>query len=87
MVFSKMQYTHKEMTVADQESSQAVTLAKQVLQDKYGVQKVNISKMQGVPEMITIKQLSELVEGLIEDSMYYSQIHFVYIGESNGFNN
>ena len=87
MVFSKMQYTHKEMTVADQKSSQAVTLAKQVLQDKYGVQKVNISKMQGVPEMITIKQLSELVEGLIEDSMYYSQIHFVYIGESNGFNN
>ncbi len=72
MVFSKMQYTHKEMTVADQKSSQAVTLAKQVLQDKYGVQKVNISKMQGVPEMITIKQLSELVEGLIEDSMYYS---------------
>ena len=70
MVFSKMQYTHKEMTVADQKSSQAVTLAKQVLQDKYGVQKVNISKMQGVPEMITIKQLSELVEGLIEDSMY-----------------
>ena len=69
MVFSKMQYTHKEMTVADQKSSQAVTLAKQVLQDKYGVQKVNISKMQGVPEMITIKQLSELVEGLIEDSM------------------
>lgn len=87
MVFSKMQYTHKEMTVADQKSSQAVTLAKQVLQDKYGVQKVNISKMQGVPEMITIKQLSELVEDLIEDSMYYSQIHFVYIGESNGFNN
>lgn len=87
MVFSKMQYTHKEMTVADQKSSQAVTLAKQVLQDKYGVQKVNISKMQGVPEMITIKQLSELVEGLIEDSMYYSQIHFVHIGESNGFNN
>jgi hypothetical protein len=79
MVFSKMQYTHKEMTVADQKSSQAVTLAKQVLQDKYGVQKVNISKMQGVPEMITIKQLSELVEGLIEDSMYCSQIHFVYI--------
>jgi hypothetical protein len=72
MVFSKMQYTHKEMTVADQKSSQAVTLAKQVLQDKYGVQKVNISKMQGVPEMITIKQLSELVEDLIEDSMYYS---------------
>lgn len=71
MVFSKMQYTHKEMTVADQKSSQAVTLAKQVLQDKYGVQKVNISKMQGVPEMITIKQLSELVEDLIEDSMYY----------------
>lgn len=69
MVFSKMQYTHKEMTVADQKSSQAVTLAKQVLQDKYGVQKVNISKMQGVPEMITIKQLSELVEGLIEASM------------------
>ncbi len=67
-----MQYTHKEMTVADQKSSQAVTLAKQVLQDKYGVQKVNISKMQGVPEMITIKQLSELVEDLIEDSMYYS---------------
>ena len=66
-----MQYTHKEMTVADQKSSQAVTLAKQVLQDKYGVQKVNISKMQGVPEMITIKQLSELVEDLIEDSMYY----------------
>lgn len=64
-----MQYTHKETTVADQKSSQAVTLAKQVLQDKYGVQKVNISKMQGVPEMITIKQLSELVEGLIEDSM------------------
>lgn len=64
-----MQYTHKEMTVADQKSSQAVTLAKQVLQDKYGVQKVNISKMQGVPEMITIKQLSELVEGLIEASM------------------
>jgi mitochondrial fission protein ELM1 len=60
------------MTVADQKSSQAVTLAKQVLQDKYGVQKVNISKMQGVPEMITIKQLSELVEDLIEDSMYYS---------------
>lgn len=72
MVFSKMQYTHKETTVADQKSSQAVTLAKQVLQDKYGVQKVNISKMQGVPEMITIKQLSELVEDLIEDSMYYS---------------
>lgn len=72
MVFSKMQYTHKEMTVADQKSNQAVTLAKQVLQDKYGVQKVNISKMQGVPEMITIKQLSELVEDLIEDSMYYS---------------
>ena len=72
MVFSKMQYTHKEMTVADQKSSQAVTLAKQVLQDKYGVQKVNISKMHGVPEMITIKQLSELVEDLIEDSMYYS---------------
>lgn len=72
MVFSKMQYTHKEMTVADQKSSQAVTLAKQVLQDKYGVQKVNVSKMQGVPEMITIKQLSELVEDLIEDSMYYS---------------
>ena len=71
MVFSKMQYTHKEMTVADQKSSQAVTLAKQVLQDKYGVQKVNISKMQGVPELITIKQLSELVEDLIEDSMYY----------------
>lgn len=71
MVFSKMQYTHKEMTVADQKSSQAVTLAKQVLQDKYGVQKVNISKMHGVPEMITIKQLSELVEDLIEDSMYY----------------
>ena len=67
-----MQYTHKETTVADQNSSQAVTLAKQVLQDKYGVQKVNISKMQGVPEMITIKQLSELVEDLIEDSMYYS---------------
>ncbi len=67
-----MQYTHKETTVADQKSSQAVTLAKQVLQDKYGVQKVNISKMQGVPEMITIKQLSELVEDLIEDSMYYS---------------
>ena len=67
-----MQYTHKEMTVADQKSSQAVTLAKQVLQDKYSVQKVNISKMQGVPEMITIKQLSELVEDLIEDSMYYS---------------
>lgn len=67
-----MQYTHKEMTVADQKSSQAVTLAKQVLQDKYGVQKVNVSKMQGVPEMITIKQLSELVEDLIEDSMYYS---------------
>ena len=67
-----MQYTHKESTVADQKSSQAVTLAKQVLQDKYGVQKVNISKMQGVPEMITIKQLSELVEDLIEDSMYYS---------------
>ena len=67
-----MQYTHKEMTVADQKSSQAVTLAKQVLQDKYGVQKVNISKMQGVPELITIKQLSELVEDLIEDSMYYS---------------
>ena len=66
-----MQYTHKETTVADQKSSQAVTLAKQVLQDKYGVQKVNISKMQGVPEMITIKQLSELVEDLIEDSMYY----------------
>lgn len=76
MVFSKMQYTHKEMTVADQKSSQAVTLAKQVLQDKYGVQKVNVSKMQGVPEMITIKQLSELVEDLIEDSMYDSQIHF-----------
>lgn len=72
MVFSKMQYTHKEMTVADQKSSQAVTLAKQVLQDKYGVQKVNVSKMQGVPEMITIKQLSELVEDLIEDSMYYN---------------
>lgn len=72
MVFSKMQYTHKEMTVADQKSSQAVTLAKQVLQDKYGVQKVNVSKMNGVPEMITIKQLSELVEDLIEDSMYYS---------------
>ena len=72
MVFSKMQYTHKEMTVADQKSSQAVTLAKQVLQDKYGVQKVNVSKMQGVPEMITIKQLSELVEDLIEDSKYYS---------------
>lgn len=72
MVFSKMQYTYKEMTVTDQKSSQAVTLAKQVLQDKYGVQKVNISKMQGVPEMITIKQLSELVEDLIEDSMYYS---------------
>ena len=67
-----MQYTHKETTVADQKSSQAVTLAKQVLQDKYGVQKVNISKMQGVPELITIKQLSELVEDLIEDSMYYS---------------
>lgn len=67
-----MQYTHKETTVADQKSSQAVTLAKQVLQDKYGVQKVNVSKMQGVPEMITIKQLSELVEDLIEDSMYYS---------------
>ena len=67
-----MQYTHKEMTVADQKSSQAVTLAKQVLQDKYGVQKVNVSKMQGVPEMITIKQLSELVEDLIEDSKYYS---------------
>ena len=67
-----MQYTHKEMTVADQKSSQAVTLAKQVLQDKHGVQKVNISKMQGVPEMITIKQLSELVEDLIKDSMYYS---------------
>ena len=66
-----MQYTHKETTVADQKSSQAVTLAKQVLQDKYGVQKVNISKMHGVPEMITIKQLSELVEDLIEDSMYY----------------
>ena len=66
-----MQYTHKETTVADQKSSQAVTLAKQVLQDKYGVQKVNISKMQGVPELITIKQLSELVEDLIEDSMYY----------------
>lgn len=49
-----MQYTHKEMTVADQKSNQAVTLAKQVLQDKYGVQKVNISKMQGVPEMITM---------------------------------
>ena len=72
MVFSKMQYTFKETNVADQKSSQAVTLAKQVLQDKYGVQKVNVSKMQGVPEMITIKQLSELVEGLIEDSMYYS---------------
>ena len=72
MVFSKMQYTYKETNVADQKSSQAVTLAKQVLQDKYGVQKVNISKMQGVPEMITIKQLSELVEDLIEDSMYYS---------------
>ena len=72
MVFSKKQYTHKETTVADQKSSQAVTLAKQVLQDKYGVQKVNISKMQGVPELITIKQLSELVEDLIEDSMYYS---------------
>ena len=67
-----MQYTYKETNVADQKSSQAVTLAKQVLQDKYGVQKVNISKMQGVPEMITIKQLSELVEDLIEDSMYYS---------------
>ena len=64
-----MQYTHKEMTVADQKSSQAVTLAKQVLQDKYGVQKVNVSKMQGVPEMITIKQLSELVEDLIEGSI------------------
>ena len=72
MVFSKMQYTYKETNVAGQKSSQAVTLAKQVLQDKYGVQKVNISKMQGVPEMITIKQLSELVEDLIEDSMYYS---------------
>lgn len=72
MVFSKMQYTYKETNVADQKSSQAVTLAKQVLQDKYGVQKVNISKMQGVPEMITIKQLSELVEDLIEDSRYYS---------------
>lgn len=71
MVFSKMQYTHKEMTVADQKSSQAVTLAKQVLQDKYGVQKVNVSKMNGVPMLITIKQLSELVEDLIEDSMYY----------------
>lgn len=67
-----MQYTYKETNVADQKSSQAVTLAKQVLQDKYGVQKVNVSKMQGVPEMITIKQLSELVEDLIEDSMYYS---------------
>ena len=67
-----MQYTHKETTVADQKSSQAVTLAKQVLQDKYGVQKVNISKMQGVPGLVTIKQLSELVEDLIEDSLYYS---------------
>lgn len=67
-----MQYTHKEMTVVDQKSSQAVTLAKQVLQDKYGVQKVNISKMQGVPGLVTIKQLSELVEDLIEDSLYYS---------------
>ena len=67
-----MQYTYKETNVADQKSSQAVTLAKQVLQDKYGVQKVNVSKMHGVPDMITIKQLSELVEDLIEDSMYYS---------------
>lgn len=66
-----MQYTHKEMTVADQNSSEAPSRALAVLKDKHNIDKVCTNAMQSIPEKITIKQMSELVERLIDDSLFY----------------
>jgi hypothetical protein len=67
-----MQFTQKEMTVADQNSQDAVSRALAVLKDKHHIDKVCTDAMKGVPEKITIERMSGLVEDLIADSLYHS---------------
>jgi hypothetical protein len=68
-----MNFTHKEKTVKDKTVGMAYGLAKSVVTSKFPDMKICINALRGRSDdqPITTEELSNLVEQIVDDSLFY----------------
>lgn len=69
-----MIYTHKEKTVKDKTTSDAVSAARFILADRYKINNICTNAISHLDEMdkLTIEQMNELTDQIVDDSKYYN---------------